>query len=137
MAKRASNVRPIKRPETGPDLAWIADLPERSRPRVEALARHLHETAGHLTPPDVELLIEVGRTIEDIRVGDLFRQQAADADDADAWSTLSRKADQSRAALRSLLKDLRLSRAAATNNQGTAGARKIQERSGSSWQGLI
>jgi phage protein D len=138
MPKRAAaELHAIDPAATGLDLAWIGDLPATSRSQVEALARHLHETAGNLTPADVAALSEFGRVAEVVRVADNLAAEAAKAGDTKAWASLSRRADQSRTLLRGLLKDLRLSRNAGGTSQGTAGDRKIKERSGSGWQGLL
>ena len=133
----APKLTTIHPPQATLNLSWLKDLPEQVRGSVESLAVHLHETAGSVNAADIALLTQYGIVADEVRIADTLARQAAEAGEAEVWAKLSRRADQSRALLRGFLKDLRLNRASATGKQGTASTRKIAERSGSTWQGLI
>jgi hypothetical protein len=141
MPKPASKPPRLKAVQSGPstarDLAWIGDVPASTRDEVRSLAEHVLEAGGVLSPADALQLTEYGRVAAELRDAEELREVALAAGDVKAWLALGRKMDTSRAALRGLLRDLRLTRNAAASSDTKAAARKLAERGGTDWSGIL
>ena len=133
-APKSSHLRPV---ETSNDLAWIDAVPAPARDEVRALAGHILESGGVLSPADALQLTEYGRIAAELRDADELRRAALREGDTKAWLALGRKMDASRSAARALLRDLRLTRNTAVSQDTKAAAKKLAERSGAGWTGLI
>ena len=133
-APKSSHLRAV---ETTRDLAWIENVPSSSRDEVRALADHILESGGVLSPADALQLTEHGRIAAEILDADELRRAALREGDTKAWLALGRKMDASRSAARGLLRDLRLTRNTAVSQDTKAAAKKLAERSGANWTGII
>ena len=136
MAKPAQKTR-LQAVPTSRDLAWIDDVPSASRGEVRELATHILESGGTLTPADALQLTEYGRISAELQDAETLRRAALEDGDVKGWLAISRKMDTSRVAQRGLLRDLRLTRNTAVSTDTKAAARKLAERSGASWEGIL
>jgi hypothetical protein len=127
----------LKAVSTSHDLAWIDAVPAASRAEVRELAGHILESGGTLTPADALQLTEYGRLAQEMRDAEELRRVALEEGDVKAWLALGRKMDASRAIQRGLLRDLRLTRNTAVSQDTKAAAKKLAERSGASWEGVL
>jgi hypothetical protein len=137
MPKSAAKPTPLRAVETRRDLAWIDDVPQASRTEVRELAAHLLEAGGTLTPADALQLTEYGRVAAEMRDAEELRRAALAEGDTKSWLALGRKLDACRTTQRGLLRDLRLTRNTAVSQDTKAAARKLAQRSGAGWEGVI
>ena len=133
-APKSSHLRPV---ETSTDLDWLGTVPAPTRDEVRALAGHILESGGVLSPADAMQLTEYGRIAAELRDADELRRAALREGDTKSWLALGRKMDASRSAARALLRDLRLTRNTAVSQDTKAAAKKLAERSGAGWTGLL
>jgi len=137
MPKSAAKPTPLRAVETRSDLAWLDAVPASSRTEVRELAAHILESGGTLSPADALQLSEYGRVSAEMRDAEELRQAALAAGDTKEWLAISRKLDACRTTQRGLLRDLRLTRNTAVAQDTKAAARKLAERSGADWQGIL
>jgi hypothetical protein len=137
MPKSAAKPTPLRAVETCRDLAWIDDVPPASRTEVRELALHILESGGTLTPADALQLTEYGRLSQEMRDAEALCRASLEEGDTKTWLALKRKVDSARALQRGLLRDLRMTRNTAVSTDTKAAAKKLAERSGASWEGVL